>query len=78
MEIIEKLSECLHLVYSKELDSSMPFHDMVLLILLIAAICWILLIVSIIAFLFYLKAIYRKYSLLEYISFQTVLGERLD
>ena len=50
MDIIEKLSEFLQSVYPKALDSSMPLHDIVLLILLIAAICWILSIVSTIVF----------------------------
>ena len=50
MEMIQKLNDFLDSVYPKDLDSSMPFHNMVLLSLLIAAICWILSIVSIEAF----------------------------
>ena len=46
MEMLQKLNEFLDSIYPKDLDSSMPFHDMVLLSLLIGAICWILSVVS--------------------------------
>jgi len=43
---MKELNEFLESVYPKDLDSSMPFHNMVLLSLLIAAICWILSIIT--------------------------------
>jgi len=46
MEILQKLTECLDSIYPKDLDSSMPFHDMVLLSLFIGAICWILSVIT--------------------------------
>ena len=46
MEMIQKLNDFLDSVYPKDLNSSMPFHNMVLLSLLIAAICWILSIIT--------------------------------
>lgn len=61
--MVQKLNDFLDSVYPKDLDSSMPFHNMVLLSLLIAAICWILSIVSTEASRFELIKIYKDCSL---------------
>jgi len=44
--MIQKLTEFLDSIYPEDLNSSMPFHNMVLLSLLIAAVCWILSIIT--------------------------------
>jgi len=44
--MLQKITEFLDSIYPEDLNSSMPFHNMVLLSLLIAAVCWILSIIT--------------------------------